>query len=175
MRKTHFVLSFCFLLVATGSALAQRVDVDWDHSADFSMYRTYAWMESKNPAPDIWDQRIVQDIDLQLTAKGLQKAETGQQPDLFVVYNADVKQQTSLEGYDYDFGPGWRWGGGGPVELRPVTENVGTLTVDLVDAQKKHLIWRGTATEVLSDKSEKNIHKVEKATSKMFEKYPPRE
>jgi hypothetical protein len=38
---------------------------------------------------------------------------------------------------------------------------VGTLVVDVFDGQNKKLIWRGTATDVLSDKPEKNEKKLE--------------
>jgi hypothetical protein len=55
-----------------------------------------------------------------------------------------------------------------------VVELQGTLVIDLVDAHKKELVWRGTATDTLSDKSEKNIQKLEKATAKVFKNYPPK-
>jgi hypothetical protein len=50
---------------------------------------------------------------------------------------------------------------------------VGTLVVDIFDAKTKQLIFRGTATDELSDKPEKNQKKVEKATQKMFKDFPP--
>jgi len=36
------------------------------------------------------------------------------------------------------------------------------------------LIWRGSATEILSDKPEKNIGKLHKAVQKMFDQFPPK-
>jgi hypothetical protein len=36
------------------------------------------------------------------------------------------------------------------------------------------VVWRGMASQTLSDKSNKNIEKVQKMVKKMFEKYPPK-
>ena len=43
----------------------------------------------------------------------------------------------------------------------------------MLDPQQKMTVWRGTASETLSDKSDKNISKVQKMVNKMFQKYPP--
>jgi hypothetical protein len=50
---------------------------------------------------------------------------------------------------------------------------VGTLLVDIFDAKGKNLIWRGVAQDELSNKTEKNIKKVAKATDKLFKDFPP--
>jgi len=50
---------------------------------------------------------------------------------------------------------------------------VGTLLVDIFDAKTKNLIWRGIAQDELSNKTEKNIKKVAKATDKLFKDFPP--
>ena len=52
---------------------------------------------------------------------------------------------------------------------------VGTLIIDLVDAGKKQLVWRGTASKTLEpdaspETKEKNINE---AVQKMFANYPP--
>jgi hypothetical protein len=76
----------------TGSAYAQKVNTDWNHETNFSNYKTYAWLESKHPAPSsLTNRRIIENIEKQLAAKGLRKATNN--PDLFVAYNAGVKKQ----------------------------------------------------------------------------------
>jgi hypothetical protein len=57
--------------------------------------------------------------------------------------------------------------------IQQVVENEGTLVVDFANPQTKMTPWRGVATETLSDKSDKNIQKLQKMVSKMFAKYPP--
>jgi len=50
---------------------------------------------------------------------------------------------------------------------------VGTLVVDIFDAKSKALLFRGTASDEISDKPEKNIKKLGKVTDKMFKDFPP--
>lgn len=112
------------------------------------------------------DQRIIAAIDSQLSAKGLQKVETG--GDLLVTYSAGIRRETSAVAT----GGGWRMGG--MARIDPVVENKGTLVVDLSGGQNKNLIWRGVAADTLSDNPDKNAKRIEKAMDKMFKNYPPK-
>ena len=51
----------------------------------------------------------------------------------------------------------------------------GTLVVELADAKNKNLLWRGSATDTISDNSNKNINNLNKAVTKLFQNYPPKE
>src|SRR5579884_4544266 len=84
---------------------------------------------------------------------------------------ATKNQQTYQTFYD-GFG-GWRWGGFGGTTATTSVENtrVGTVIIDMYDAQNKQLIWRGTAQDTLSEKPEKNENKLDKATEKMFKHF----
>ncbi len=156
--------------LATVNAFAQKTNVDWDHNiTNFSKYKTYSWVKPVRPTQNpLMDDRIVAAVDAQLTAKGLRKVETN--ADLLVTYNAGLKQEKSAIATGMG---GWRMGGG-MGRIDPVIENVGTLVVDLSDAQQKKLIWRGVASDTLSDKSEKNAQKVNKAIAKLFKQFPPK-
>jgi len=46
--------------------------------------------------------------------------------------------------------------------------------VDLFDANSKEVVWRGVATETLSDNPEKNAKKLEDVVEDMFKQYPPK-
>jgi hypothetical protein len=50
---------------------------------------------------------------------------------------------------------------------------VGTLVVDIFDKTGKSLLWRGVAQDELSDKPEKNVKKLGKASDKLFKDFPP--
>lgn len=52
---------------------------------------------------------------------------------------------------------------------------MGTLILDMYDAQTKQLLWRGTSEDTLSDKPQKNENKLDKAVEKMFKNFPPKE
>jgi hypothetical protein len=45
--------------------------------------------------------------------------------------------------------------------------------VDIFDAKTKQLMFRGTAQDEISDKPEKNVKKLAKASDKMFKDFPP--
>jgi hypothetical protein len=73
-------------------------------------------------------------------------------------------------------GYGYRgWGGAGMGTATTTTSEylVGTLVVDIFDAKSKALMYRGTASDEISDKAEKNIKKVAKASDKLFKDFPP--
>jgi hypothetical protein len=89
-----------------------------------------------------------------------------------------TRNQQTLNTFYEGFGGGWGWrrfGGGGFGDATTTTENykVGTLVVDLFDANTKNLIWRGSASDTLSDKSEKNIKNLDRSVQKMFDHFPP--
>lgn len=166
-------VSFCAMLICLCSAFAasQTVYVDYNHNADFTKFKTYAWGQGQNPNAindSILKQNAVQAIDSQLSAKGLQKVDESQHPDLIVVTGSGMKQQTSYDAWGTG---GWRWGGG-MGEITPETTNVGTLVVNIYDANAKQLAWRGIAQGALSNKGSKNEKELNKAIEKMFKKYP---
>jgi hypothetical protein len=43
----------------------------------------------------------------------------------------------------------------------------------LYDAHTRQMVWRGVATDSVSDKPQKNTPRINKALQKMFAKYPP--
>jgi Domain of unknown function (DUF4136) len=151
--KIRITLCVTFICVLSAIATAQTVYVDYNHNVDFKNFKTYAWGQSANPNAiddSILAQNAQQAIDSQLAAKGLQKVEESQHPDLIVVTSNGMKQQTSYNAWGT--GDGWR-GGGGMGSITPETTNVGTLVVDLYDANGKQMIWRGISQGTLSNKS----------------------
>jgi hypothetical protein len=168
-----------FALIFAGTVQAQKVNTDYDKAANFSSYHTYAWTKG-TPAPNpLMDERVINNIDQQLAAKGLSKATDPEKADMLVSYHAAVGHRTQLDTTNMG---GWGgWGGyrgyGGMGGMSTTTVNnipVGELIVLLGDAKTHKVIWRGTASDTLSDKPEKNAKKIEKATSKMFSRYPPK-
>lgn len=167
---------FVFVLLIATTAFAQKINIDWNRGTDFSKFHTYAWQKSPHPAHGLWDQRIVNAVDQQLQAKGLKKVDSD--PDLWAVYTRHIDDQKQVVGTGYNYGPQWYWGPWSRPSM--VTYNTyvtreGTLVVELADAKNKELEWRGSATDTISDNSDKNIKKLDKAVAKLFKQYPPKE
>ena len=175
-NRLFVALAFCILLSA--SAFAQKVNVDWDRGQDFSKFKTYAWQQSPHPARGLWDQRIIDGVNQQLQAKGLQLVQSD--PDLWVVYTSHIQDQKQVVGTGYNYGPGWYWGpwwGGGPTTTTYTTfiTREGTLVVELANAKTHELEWRGSVTNTIHDKTDKNIKELNKSIAKLFKNYPPKE
>lgn len=188
----RIISSFCLLFVALVTpivALGRKAHVDWEPGANFQLYRTYAWGVCGDPGDlQAWSPRIMQDIEFQLGVRGFRKAPPGQQPDVIIIYRTEVEERASFVEYDYGYGPGWglgpalgwgpSWGwnwNGGPVTVEPAVERKFELTVEIVDAQRNQLLWRGDASDHLSHKSEKNVKRFRRAVEKLFRNYPYRD
>src|SRR5579864_8925936 len=170
IQRTIFASAAIALLFATAS-FAQQVKTDYDRSADFSQYKTYSWEKVKTQDP-LWVDRIKEAVNSALAAKGLTPVESG--GDIAIVAIEMTKNQQSLNTFYDGFGGGWRWGGGfGDATTTVDNYKVGTLVVDLFDANTKKVIWRGSATDALSNKSDKNIKDLDKGVEKMFAHFPP--
>jgi len=166
------------------AACAPRVTIDFDRTADFSQYRTYAWSIGTPTRSPLMDRRIIAAIEEQLAAKSLQKTEN--QPDLVVSYHAALNQEIryNTTSIDVGYGPGWGtgygyygggWGPrGGDTITTPTKITVGTLNVDIYDSKRKEMIWRGSASETLTTDRQKTIDLIKERTAAMFEKFPPR-
>ena len=164
-----------FFLSTLGAALAQHVQTDFDHQANFSQYKTYSWQKIE-PPNSLWDARIKNAVDAQLAAKGWTQVDSG--GDVAVVAMKTSKTQRTLRTFYDGFGGGWGWrrfGGGGFGDSTTTEQDykVGTLVIDLYDAETKQLIWRGSAQDTLSDKATQNEKKLDKGVAKMFKAFPP--
>jgi hypothetical protein len=172
MRIWHAFLGMMLLSLAATNAAAQKVTTDFDHAANFSQYHTFYWAQEPQMSNPLAKQRVMEAINRDLTAKGWQLMQGS--GDVAVVANGVTQERQTLDTF-YNGMPGWRWGFGGMAETTTQNYRVGTLVVDLLDAKSKQAIWRGTATDTLSDKPEKNDEKIDKSIDKMFKNFPPEE
>ena len=179
------VVAASVLLLWCVSASAQDVKYNFLAGTDFSKYKTYKWVRvPKAQYPNqILDGQIMQSIDAQLALKGLSKTE-GDNPDLYVAYQAAVSQEQQWNSYSTDMGGGWgygRWGGWGGMGGTSTTTttsstiNIGTINLDFYDVAAKNQIWRGAASKTLgSGKDPNKVHKnLDKAMAKLLKNYPP--
>jgi len=160
--------------IAFGIAAVALADVstDYNHKADFSRYHTYSWIGVR-AGNSLWQDRIMEAVDSQLAAKGWTKVASG--GDAAVSAFGKVSEVDTLQTF-YDGFPGWGWHGWGGVGTATTTvtpEKMGNLVVDIFDGHTKQLVWRGTATDTLSSKPDKNDKKLEKSAEDMFKHFPP--
>jgi hypothetical protein len=176
MRAGPLVGIATLALLGTQAA-AQDITYDYDKSADFTRFKTYAWVRGTEVKDPLNHRRIVLAIDAQLAAKGLSKTDQAGKPDLLVTYHVALEQEKQINGYGT--GGTWgtvRWGGMSSGSARVQTITVGSLAVDLVDAQAGAIVWRGIASKDLDDGAspEKRDKNMNKAAEKLFKNYPPK-
>jgi hypothetical protein len=184
-EKLGFLLVAIFLLGLT-DAVAQDVRYNFDSSADFSKYKTYKWVDIKGSdhANDLVQKQIMSAFDAQLAQKGLTKTDADS-ADLYIGYQTAVGTEKQFTSFNtgWGYGPGWYgggWYGGGGMSSSTTTGTtstiyVGQLVLDMYDAQKKDLVWRGTASKTLDPKAkpEKQQKNLAKAVAKLLKNYPP--
>ena len=158
-------------LLACTILLAQDVRTDYDRHADFARYHSYRWEKVQTSNP-LWQQRIQEAVDKDLQAKGWERVDSGGDVALMAV--GSTRDQHEYQTF-YDGLGGWRWSGLGTETTTVQTYRIGTLILDMYDASDKHLIWRGTSSDTLSDKPENNEKKLDKSVDKMLKDFPPKD
>ena len=172
------------LLGTSGCATTARVGVsnDFDHSVNFRAYKTWAWYPQQGqdteggPArgyESFLDQRIRAAVEREMVAKGLTKVEGKDNPDVFVAYSAKVENKQRVNNMN-PYGPwgGWGYGYYGR-GMAPVTEyKAGTVIIDVVDAKRKELAWRGTGVAQL-DQNSINEAETFRIVNSILGTYPP--
>jgi len=163
----------------TGACTSPNVGYDYDRSANFNRYHTYAWVSGvQDPTGDrrldssLVDARIRTAIERELRAKGY-LASSNASPDFVVAYHAGMKDM--LKGASTQNYIGDRAHGTFTTisDIQPYHE--GTLTIDIVDAQSRQLVWQASAkadVEQSLDPKERDA-RVTNIVSAMLSHFPP--
>ena len=179
MTRIRVVSALAIVACLQVFVLAQKTSFDFDKAADFTKIKPFAFKDGTKVADPLVHNRIMAAMETALTTKGLTKNDVT--PDAIVIYHiAFDKQQditTYSSGYGGGYGPyGYGWGGGfstTDTQVRNIT--VGTLVIDVADATKKTMIWRGMGVKEIDvqAKAEKRDKNVTKAIEKILKNFPP--
>jgi hypothetical protein len=164
------------LFLSLGSCSSISVYNDYDKSADFSQYKTYAFHKrgiDKVQISELDKKRILNAIDLELSKKGMTKSEN---PDLLVNIFTKEREQVNVSQFNMGWGYGWGWGWnpylwGGQNFVTSSTE--GTLFIDLIDARKKELVWEGEGIGYLTENRSLKEKQINEFVAKILAQYPP--
>jgi hypothetical protein len=177
MKNILFLACIVFIAASCSSV---KVSSDFDKTAGFASYKTYAFTPEalSLPLDDINRSRLLTAIEGELAAKGFTKSEN---PDVLidVAIKGEQKQTataTNTGGYGYGYG---RYGYGGGFSTTTINYDTyvdGTLFIDMVDASKKQLVWQGRGTKTIEpDASQKRREEnINYAVKQIFLQYPPK-
>lgn len=172
------------LITACGSTT--KIHSDYDHSIDFSQYKTFGYyspMGIENPNySSLLGQMFRDAIDAQMLPRGYVKSNN---PDILINVSARLEDKTQVRTttdpmmyggyYGYRGGMYDPWGGYGYGTTTHVSQYTeGTVNVDMVDVKQKRMIWEGIAIGRVNEK-EKNDelrNDIHTGVAEMFEGYP---
>ena len=192
MVRVHqqlLLLSCAFGCLALACANPIRTSFDLDPSADFSQFRTFAWV---GPAPlarakqgtgaqsfvsALDDQRLRRAVDRDLQAKGYTLVQNADEADLAVAYSVGSEEkvrvhQTPTSITTHPFPRRYRYGGwytGSSVSVQQYTQ--GTLSIEVYDQKTEQAVWVGWASKRLS-RSDDSQRLINEAVSKILVKFP---
>ncbi len=187
--RNLFKITAALIMVALITACASSVKIhsDYDHSIDFSQYRTYGYyspMGIENPNySSLLGQMFRTAIDAQMLPKGYVKSDN---PDILINVSARLEDKTRVTTtsdpmmygggyYGYRGGMYDPWGGygyGTSTHVSQYTE--GTVNIDMVDVKQKRMIWEGIAIGRVDEKETNTELRadIQSGVAEMFENYP---
>jgi hypothetical protein len=180
-------LALTAALFAAGCATTSgpKTRIDYDKAADFSVYRTYGFPKEtgtdRGGYSTLVTSYLKSAMSAQMEARGYKYSE--EHPDLLVNFYMNTRERTETRpdarasvGYGYY---GYRYGlyNAWPMydEDRTVTYKVGTLNLDIVDAEKKQLVWEGVAEGRVSEDELQNPKvAINGVVTELMRQYPGR-
>lgn len=170
MKQT---ILFTLLLLLFTSCSSVRVVTDYDSSANFSNYNSFAFSKSQIDKIEISDldkKRILSSVENQMQKKGYALSNT---PDLII--NIDTKSREDVYINRYNEYPYYGWypfGMSMSTSYRPSSRIVGLLYIDVIDAKTGSLLWQGNGSGTLSSNKSSRDELINNFVSKLLESYP---
>ena len=170
-------------IALAGCASGPDIRGDYDKSVDFGQYRTYGFVA--NAGTDSGDvkslatQILQRAASQQMEARGYTRSDN---PDLAINFKGKLEEKTDIESTPAPYyGPGWGYhgwygapyGGWGGTEVTTRRYNVGTLVVDVVDREKRQVVFQGAISGVVTKEMQQNREaSISAAVGHIFAKYP---
>jgi len=171
------------LLALAGCATGPTVNTDHDPSADLSAYRTFGFVKplstDRRGYSTLVSIRLKESTRRELERRGYRYSDTN--PEMLVNFNVNIREKQEVRSdpaigrygyYGYRYGLYDPWGGY-PSDVYTVNYKVGTVNVDLVDAQRKQLVWQGMVEGRVRDKDMRNPSgAIDQVIARIFTKFP---
>lgn len=198
LLKMGFI-ALCIALL-TACASPRTAIVDYDKTVDFGRYQTFAFYvvtdSAKNLDPSteddnieeaeyssLLDQHFKAAIEREMLALGYRLV--SENPQLFVNYLSNVEQRTDVRSSPFQVSANYGYVGsrtglflGIPLFGQALERNeyqVGTVTVDVVDATEQRVIWQGVLEGRLSNKAMQQPQQaISDTINQIFMRYPTR-
>ena len=171
-----------FLQACSGITVSQ----DYEKEYNFAGLKTFAWKPNDNKSygvkdNDLLDKRIRTAIENTLQAKSYHRLDSFN-PDFFISYHYNVEQKITSSGVSGGVSIGRSsYGGFGGVGLSSGSDvrayDQGTLLIDITIPLGDKLVWRGVATQSVSDHSspDESTARINETVEKILAQFPPQQ
>jgi hypothetical protein len=185
-QRSHWLIAVAATaaLLSGCASSGPQVRSDYDKTVDFGKYRTYGFVTSPG-GPDapgyrsLAQQTAQEAASRQMEARGYRRSDS---PDLVLNFTGKLEEKTDIESVPAPYyGPGWGYGGwyGAPyggwggTQVTTRRYNVGTLIMDVVDLQKRQVVFQGGIEGVVKKEALQNREAaISAAVGRIFEQYP---
>ncbi len=179
------VLCFAFILLFLQGCSGITISQDYEQEYNFAGLKTFAWKPNEDNGygvadNDLLDKRIRNAIENILLEKSYTQVDS-YTPDFFISYHYDVSQKIKSSGLSGGIAIGRSsYGGFGGVGMSSGSDvrayDQGTLLIDVTIPLGDKLVWRGIATQSVSDHSspEESTANINETVEKILAQFPPR-
>ena len=160
MQRKHLnILCLAALAFSVGAQAKPQLTTDAAPGVNFSVYKTYTWVNTAPPGGinPVQYQRILADFDFALASKGYQK---GEPADLTMALTIGAQQKTDIDS----------WGRFG-LQTSVYQYTQGQLSMDVFDTKTKQALWHGQVSDTINP-DKPNPAKVDLAIITLMGKFP---
>jgi len=178
-KMGRFVVLATAIVAMAGCASTPKTFANADPTIDFGSFRTFGFASVASTDTQGYEsletRHLKSAIAAEMENRGL--AESGD-PDLLINVYVDTAEKlrsysvprSGIAFYDpyYD---SWGGFGGWGTEVRQFTE--GTLTIDIVDAGARKMVWKGAAVGQITDRNRRDLEgTISDAVAEIMKDYP---
>ena len=189
MIKTIFA---ALVLITLAACSSTPPTIDYDPSADFSQYKTFAFIsehpllraEGAEGGSPLLEGRLMQVTENVLSARGYKLVADRESADIAIAFTVGARDKIQVNSYPEPYRPyyggyGRGWGGAyygyGTTTSTTVQQYTeGTLSVDIYDVAEHKPVWHGAATRRITSKMQKNPQEtVNEIMVEILASFPP--
>lgn len=177
MKLALQTITLLTAILLVGCVSPTRYDYEQAALEEMSAYKTFT-IDSREVRSDyqdvvlspIVDRRIERAIQRELTVKGFEPVSAN--PDFRVAFNTVTKTRTEINDFGSPLFRRYPYYGYGSRHLDIDEYEQGTFLIDIIDAESKALVWRGTYVKRLGW-SAPNETEVQEIVSSILAGFPP--
>ena len=193
-KLRYFSVVFTTLVLASGCATGFKATHDHDPTADFSDYKSFAWVSEhpmtvgstdRIPNPML-EGRIMTAVEVALGEKGFTLVPDADAADFALAFTVGSREEIKVDSYPsmtagyagYGYPRHWgAWGGpyygyGMETNVRQYTK--GMLAIDVFDVSEHRPVWHGVATKTINESDRKEADKtIRDAVAAILAGFPP--